>query len=181
MSPTWIHGARERQSSAMNEAGVLIVADGHGAALGDLASRFGLRVDRIEAGAPIPGSYWGAPEAGLVGSRLLVRADTPLHSALHETCHYVCMTEERRRSLHGDAESDDLEESAVCYLQVVLSDYISGFGRERMFRDMDTWGYSFRLGSSRAWFEQDAEDARLWLQRHGLLDEDARPRWRLRS
>ena len=25
--------------------------------------------------------------------------------------------------------------------------------------DMDTWGYSFRLGDTRSWFERDAEDA----------------------
>jgi hypothetical protein len=30
--------------------------------------------------------------------------------------------------------------------------------------DMDAWGYSFRLGSTRAWFEADAEDAREFLQ-----------------
>ncbi len=28
---------------------------------------------------------------------------------------------------------------------------------------MDAWGYSFRLGSTRAWFEGDAQDARAWL------------------
>ena len=35
---------------------------------------------------------------------------------------------------------------------------------------MDDWGYSFRLGSTRAWFEQDAGDARLWLLAQGVLD-----------
>ena len=49
-----------------------------------------------------------------------------------------------------------------------------------MFSDMDAWGYSFRLGSSRAWFEQDAEDAVEWLQLHGLVDNDTRPTWKLR-
>jgi hypothetical protein len=34
---------------------------------------------------------------------------------------------------------------------------------------MDAWGYSFRLGSARAWFEQDAEDARAFLEARGLL------------
>jgi hypothetical protein len=24
---------------------------------------------------------------------------------------------------------------------------------------LDAWGYTFRLGSARAWFERDAEDA----------------------
>ena len=36
--------------------------------------------------------------------------------------------------------------------------------------DMDAWGYTFRLGSTRAWFEQDADDARQWLAERGLLD-----------
>ena len=34
---------------------------------------------------------------------------------------------------------------------------------------MDAWGYSFRLGSTRAWFERDAEDARAWLAARSLL------------
>jgi hypothetical protein len=49
-----------------------------------------------------------------------------------------------------------------------------------MWADMDAWGYSFRLGSARTWFEQDAEDARNWLIQHGLIDQDERPLWRLR-
>jgi hypothetical protein len=35
--------------------------------------------------------------------------------------------------------------------------------------DMDAWGYSFRLGSARAWFERDADDARTFLRERGLL------------
>jgi hypothetical protein len=38
---------------------------------------------------------------------------------------------------------------------------------------MDEWGYSFRLGSARAWFEQDAEEARAWLETAGIIDERA--------
>ena len=37
-------------------------------------------------------------------------------------------------------------------------------------RDMDAWGYSFRLGSTRAWFEGDAGDALKWLMQERLLD-----------
>jgi hypothetical protein len=33
---------------------------------------------------------------------------------------------------------------------------------------MDTWGYSFRLGSTRAWFEQDAAEALAFLKVRGL-------------
>ena len=54
-------------------------------------------------------------------------------------------------------------------------------GKQRMFADMDTWGYSFRLGSSQAWFEQDAEDARQWLLDTGLLDANYQPSWKLRQ
>jgi hypothetical protein len=37
---------------------------------------------------------------------------------------------------------------------------------------MDGWGYSFRLGSAAAWFEQDAADARQWLIDHGILGSE---------
>lgn len=116
----------------------------------------------------IPGSYWGESEAGLIGNRLIVRPDTPVHSALHEACHYLCADAGRRAALHTDAGGDDLEECAVCYLQVLLAGALPGCSRERLWRDMDAWGYSFRLGSSRAWFEHDAEDARAWLHARGL-------------
>ena len=53
-------------------------------------------------------------------------------------------------------------------------------GRERMFADMDNWGYSFRLGSAQRWFESDAADARQWLLEHGLIDTHNQPSWRLR-
>jgi hypothetical protein len=90
------------------------------------------------------------------------------------------MDRERRARLHTDAGGECLEENGVCYLQILLADELPGVGRERMWADMDAWGYSFRLGSARAWFEQDAEDARNWLIQHGVLDEHERPLWRLR-
>jgi hypothetical protein len=118
----------------------------------------------------IPGSYWGEREAGLIGTKIFARLDTPLHSVLHESAHFICMTPERRAGLDTDAGGDDAEESAACYLQVVLAESLPNVGQERMCRDMDEWGYSFRLGSSAAWFTRDAEDSRAWLIRHGLLD-----------
>jgi hypothetical protein len=45
---------------------------------------------------------------------------------------------------------------------------------------MDDWGYSFRLGNTRAWFTADAEDARRWLVEHGVIDSDSRLTGRLR-
>ena len=131
-------------------------------------------------GSDIPGSHWGAPEAGLVADQLLVRADTPVHSALHEACHYVCMDGARRAALHTDAGGSAIEESGVCYLQILLADHVPGMGRARMFADMDAWGYSFRLGSSAAWFDHDAEDARAWLLDHYLITPQGQPTWRLR-
>ena len=93
-----------------------------------------------------------------------------MHSVLHEASHYICMTPERRAGLDRDAGGDDDEESAVCYLQVLLADELPGVGRARLMQDMDAWGYSFRLGSTRAWFEADAGDARDWLERCGITD-----------
>jgi hypothetical protein len=49
-----------------------------------------------------------------------------------------------------------------------------------MQNDMDAWGYTFRLGSARAWFEGDAEDAYAWLQREGIVDQEGIT-WRLRN
>jgi hypothetical protein len=131
---------------------------------------YGLTLVLVAPQEQIPGSYWGDSEAGLQGDRLYARLDTPVHSVLHEASHYVCMTPERRAGLDRDAGGDDPEEAAVCYLQILLADELPGVGRERLMADMDAWGYSFRLGSTRAWFESDAEDARRWLQRHGVTD-----------
>jgi hypothetical protein len=138
--------------------------------LAALLAGYGLTLVLVAAGEAIPGSYWGDSEAGLQGDRLYARLDTPLHSVLHEASHYVCMTPERRAGLDRDAGGDDPEETAVCYLQVLLAEALPGPGRARLFADMDAWGYSFRLGNTRAWFERDAADARAWLERHGIID-----------
>jgi hypothetical protein len=135
----------------------------------------GLGVVLVEAGEPIPGSYWGESEAGLIRHQLFVRQDTPLHSALHEAAHYLCMDPARREVLDRDAGGDYAEEDAVCYLQVLLIDRIAAladpgrFNRQQLFADMDTWGYTFRLGSAQRWFESDAEEARQWLEQYGMV------------
>lgn len=139
-----------------------------------LLKRFGVELTLVAPGDPIPGSYWGDSEAGLQGERLFARFDTPVHSVLHEASHYICMSPERRAGLDRDAGGDDLEEAAVCYLQVLLAGVLPGVGRDRIIADMDAWGYSFRLGSTRAWFEEDAADARQWLARHGIVDAGGR-------
>jgi hypothetical protein len=147
----------------------------------DLLARFQLELVLLARDAVIAGSYWGEPEAGLVGDCVYVRPDTPLHSLLHEACHAICMTADRRALLHTDAGGDDLEESAVCYLQIELSGCLPGVGRQRLIQDMDSWGYSFRLGSTANWLENDATDARDWLIATGLLAADGRPLWNLRQ
>lgn len=148
--------------------------------LSGVLANYGLSLKTINTGSDIPGSFWGDEEAGLIGDELLVRNDTPVHSILHEACHYVCMDKTRRAGLHTDAGGDYDEESAVCYLQILLADKLAGYGRQRIFRDMDLWGYTFRLGSARAWFENDADDARKWLRQHALIDKHCQPNWQLR-
>ena len=158
------------------ESIVLRLGDEHATlprALRALFARYGLAMRWLADGEAIPGSYWGETEAGLIGATLYVRDDTPVHSALHEGCHWICADETRRAEVHTDVGGDDLEECAVCYLSILLADALPGFGRARMLADMDAWGYSFRLGSARAWFEQDAADARAWLAAQALLPEEA--------
>ena len=140
-------------------------------ALAMLLDRYGLELALVAPAEDIPGSYWGHSEAGLQGERLFARLDTPVHSVLHEASHFICMSAERRAGLDRDAGGDDLEEAAVCYLQLLLAEALPAVGRARLLTDMDAWGYSFRLGSSRAWFEADAADAREWLQRHGVIEQ----------
>ena len=134
-----------------------------------LLGLFDLELVLVPDGEAIPGSYWGECEAGLIGDRLYARADTPLHSLLHEACHLIVLPPERRATVHTDATDSVAEEDASCYLQIILADHLPGVGRDRLMHDMDAWGYSFRLGSTRAWFERDAEDARAWLVARGLL------------
>ncbi|HEY0973831.1 MAG TPA: hypothetical protein VGE57_05010 [Solimonas sp.] len=158
------------------EAGVIPVSALPLTALSALLSPYGLQLQTVADGQPIPGSYWGEREAGLIGDVLYLRADTPVHSALHEASHYLCMDAARRAALHTDAHptGDDIEENATCYLQCLLADRLAGYSRAQCFRDMDAWGYHFLLGSTQAWFEHDAEDARGYLLRHALIDEQDR-------
>jgi hypothetical protein len=139
-----------------------------------LLDRYHLALQLVSPGEVIPGSYWGEREAGLIGAKIFARLDTPLHSVLHETAHFICMSAERRAGLDTDAGGDDAEESAVCYLQIVLAETLPQVSGRRMCRDMDEWGYSFRLGSAAAWFAADAGDSRDWLIEHRLLDLQGR-------
>jgi hypothetical protein len=145
-----------------------------------LLAAYGARLVEVDADEAIPGSYWGDSEAGLAGNAVYVRADTPAHSFLHELCHYVCMSADRRAALATDAGGNDDEEAGVCYLQVLLAERLSDFGAARCLKDMDAWGYSFREGAARAWFDGDGEHAREWLVAHDLIDSARSPTHKLR-
>lgn len=158
------------QSDADTTPDVVRWRDADRESVRELLAGRGLEIIDSSAGEAIPGSFWGDDEAGLIGDRLYARPDTPLHSVLHEACHWICMDDARRAALHTNAGGDYDEENGVCYLQILLADRICGYSASSCMADMDTWGYSFRLGSARAWFEHDAEDAREWLERRGLVD-----------
>lgn len=148
---------------------MLLLSDTGFEAPAALLARYGLALVRVPDGEPIPGSYWGECEAGLIGTRVYARADTPVHSLLHEAGHLIVLPPERRAAVHTDATDSVEEEDATCYLQILLADELPGVGRDRLMADMDAWGYTFRLGSARAWFEHDADDARAWLEQRSLL------------
>ncbi|MCC8535896.1 hypothetical protein ACDH70_05985 [Xanthomonas axonopodis pv. poinsettiicola] len=156
-------------ATAPEASGVLCVADIGLDAPAALLARYGLRLHRVATGAPIPGSFWGEPEAGIIGCDVYVREDTPVHSMLHEAGHLIVLPADRRAAVHTDATDSVDEEDATCYLQILLADQLPGVGSARLMADMDAWGYTYRLGSTRAWFEQDAENARSWLEARGLL------------
>ena len=156
-------------TTAADTASVTRLAQTDVDAIRSLLSRHALALELVPDSAPIPGSYWGEPEAGIIGSTVYARGDTPVHSVLHEACHLIVLPSERRAQVHTDATDSVAEEDATCYLQIVLAGELPDVGSERLMRDMDAWGYTYRLGSTRAWFERDADDARTWLVERGLL------------
>jgi hypothetical protein len=157
------------ESADIGPPAVLTVADIGFDAARVLLARYGLALTEIAAAEPIPGSYWGDCEAGVIADRVHARADTPVHSLLHEACHLIVAPADRRPHIHTDASDSQAEEDAACYLQIVLADALPGVGRARVMADMDAWGYTFRLGSASAWFQRDAEETRAWLLQRGLI------------
>lgn len=151
---------------------VLRLADIDCDAMRALLVRHGLRLRLVSDGEAIPGSYWGESEAGLIGTIVHARMDTPVHSLLHEAAHLMVMPHERRERVHTNATDSIAEEDAACYLQILLADALPEVGSARLMIDMDRWGYSFRLGSTRAWFDHDAEDAHRFLVERELIDQN---------
>ena len=155
-------------------APTLLLRDISAADVSALLARYGLRLELVADGEPIPGSYWGEPEAGLVGCTVHARNDTPVHSLLHEAAHLVVMPPERRAAVHTDATDSVAEEDAACVLQSLLGEALPGVGAARILADMDAWGYTFRLGSAAAYVERDAGEAWAWLLHAGLVSADQR-------
>jgi hypothetical protein len=149
---------------------VLLLRDIAVADVAGLLAGYGLQLRLVADDAPIPGSYWGEPEAGIIGHAVHARADTPVHSLLHEAAHLIVLDPPRRAAVHTDATDSIAEEDAVCVLQSLLGQALPGVGAQRVLADMDTWGYTFRLGSARAYVENDADAAWHWLSMRGLVD-----------
>ena len=144
-------------------------------ALAMLLARYGLELTLVAPQEVIPGSYWGDSEAGLIGHRIHARLDTPLHSVLHEAAHSICMTPERRAGLDTDAGGDD-----AGGVRRVLSAGAAGrcaAGGRAASGCSATWtsgatasGWAAQQPGS----NQDADDARAWLVKHGVLDAQCR-------
>lgn len=151
---------------------MLVLADIEVSDAANLLADLGLRLEVIGAGRSIPGSYWGEPEAGIIGTTVFARRDTPVHSILHEASHLIVLPPDRRAAVHTNATDSIAEEDACCYMQIALADRLRGVTRERIQSDMDDWGYTFRLGSAGVWFEHDAAKTRDWLVARGLLSPE---------
>src|SRR5687768_18266844 len=78
-----------------------------------LLARYGLALVEVADGEAIPGSFWGDDEAGLIGTTVYARADTPVHSLLHEACHLLVMPTARRAQVHTNATDSVPEEDAT--------------------------------------------------------------------
>ena len=61
------------------------------ASLRSLLQQLGLTLQLVDANEDIPGSFWGDEEAGLIQNTIYARADTPIHSLMHEACHYCLL------------------------------------------------------------------------------------------
>src|SRR3546814_11455545 len=78
-----------------------------------LLARYDLHLEHVPDDAPIPGSYWGESEAGLIGTTVHAPSDTPVHSLLHKACHLIVLSPDRRAAVHTDTPASAEEEDAV--------------------------------------------------------------------
>ena len=107
-------------STILREPEVLRLRDVAGCDVVALLARYGLRFERVADGAPIPGSFWGESEAGLISSTVFARDDTPLHSLLHEACHLIVIPPEM--SWRGDRKASGLvfDENVKCCMPLLV-------------------------------------------------------------
>jgi hypothetical protein len=145
-----------------------------------LLSKYSLNIRYSDENKDIPGSWFGEEEAGLIANTLYIREDTPIHSLLHESCHYICMDSIRRKDLDTNAGGGYDEENGVCFLQIILAEQLNFTSSKEQMQDMDDWGYTFRLGSASTWFHKDANDAKQWLLDYNLIEIDNKPTYELR-
>lgn len=171
-----IHKKLAAEAAPAKQQAVLLLRDISVTHVASLLARYDLQLELVEDNTPIPGSYWGDPEAGVIAHVVHARNDTPVHSLLHEAAHLIVLPRECRDTVHTDATDSIEEEDAVCVLQVLLGDALPDVGCDRILADMDVWGYTFRLGSAAAYVLSDADDAWTWLRQRGLADDEARRR-----
>src|SRR5690625_8003398 len=62
----------------------------------NLLQRYGLNLQTVAEGQPIPGTFWGEPEAGIIGGTVAARPDTAGQSLPHEAGHPPARTPVRR-------------------------------------------------------------------------------------
>ncbi len=159
---THVTGRNAAQEPAAANSRVTSLGDIEPAAIERLLTAFGLSLAGVAPGASIPGSYWGDSEAGLVGDRLFARADTPVHSLLHELGHYVCMDPTAARcARHRCGRRRRRGSGRVLPAGVARRRACEASAASAASRDMDTWGYSFREGSARAWLAGDGVPRRV--------------------
>ncbi len=51
-------------------------------------NHYGLALHQVAKRSKIPYRFWGSPQAERRNNQLYVRFDTPVHSILHEACHF---------------------------------------------------------------------------------------------
>jgi hypothetical protein len=144
-------------------ASVLTLADIHFDDAAALLHRFGLRCSASPTAHRFPAATGANRGRDHRQRTVYARSDTPVHSLLHEACHLIVLPPERRAPCTPTPPIRSRGRRGLL-LQGLLADALPGVGSDRVLADMDAWGYTFRLGSARAWFEHDADDAWAWLQ-----------------
>ena len=133
-----------------------------------LLARYGLAARARRRRRADPRQLLGRTRSRPDRPRVHARDDTPVHSLLHEAAHLIVLPPERarrayRRHRFGRGRRRRLRAAVAARRRPARR-------RPRaLMADMDAWGYTFRLGSARAYFERDAEDAGPGCSARGLV------------